>query len=83
MSKISKNEETLWSPELIVHKIPWKIKVVSRKSKNDGKQLCMGVYLFCEPKFFTVDASVEIRLLHTTDPKKNLVKNKYQFSQLL
>jgi len=60
-----------------VRNFPWRILATSRISKNQEYRL--GFFLQCnfesESQNWSVGATAQLKLLHTTDPEKNIVKN--------
>jgi hypothetical protein len=78
-SKFRESKESRLSPEpCVVRNLSWKILASSKQFIN--KEFVLGFFLQCnadsDSDRWSIDATAELRLLHTTDPKKNVVKSK-------
>lgn len=77
-SKFKDSKDSRLSPtSCIVRNLPWKILAMSKQISNGD--MVLGFFLQCnaesESNRWSVCASAELRLLHTTDPEKNFVKS--------
>lgn len=77
-SKFKESKENRLSPEpCIIRNLPWKILAMSKQLNN--KDFVLGFFLQCnadsDSNRWSVAATAELRLLHITDPEKNLVKS--------
>ena len=78
-SKFRESKESRLSPEpCVVRNLPWKILAMSKQLNN--KEFALGFFLQCnadsDSNRWSIAATAELRLLHTTDPEKNVVKSK-------
>ena len=78
-SKFKESKGSRMSPEpCIVRNLPWKILAMSKQLIN--KEFALGFFLQCNAESdsnrWLISAAAELRLLHNTDPKKNVVKSK-------
>lgn len=76
-SKFKESKDSRVSPTAcIVRNLPWKILAMSKQLNN--RDFVLGFFLQCnadsESTRWSVCAAAELRLLHSTDPEKNLVK---------
>ncbi len=76
-SKFKESKESRLSPTpCTVRNLPWKILAMSKQINN--KEFVLGFFLQCnadsESTRWSVCAAAELRLLHLTDPSKNLIK---------
>jgi hypothetical protein len=76
-SKFKESRESRLSPQpCIVRNLPWKVLAMSKNINN--REYVLGFFLQCnadsESTRWSVCATAELRLLHTSDPEKNLVK---------
>lgn len=76
-SKFKESRESRLSPQpCIVRNLPWKILAMSKNINN--REYVLGFFLQCnadsESTRWSVCATAELRLLHISDPEKNLVK---------
>jgi ubiquitin carboxyl-terminal hydrolase 7 len=60
----------------MVRNLPWRILATSKLIKN--QEYGLALFLQCnfesESKNWSVNAAAQLKLLHTTDPEKNIVK---------
>jgi hypothetical protein len=76
-SKFRDSKESRLSPPCMVRNLPWKILAMSKPLQN--KEFTLGYFLQCnaesESTRWSIFASAELRLLHTSgDPEKTLTK---------
>lgn len=84
-SKFKESKENRLSAEpCIVRNLPWKILAISKQHTN--KEFVLGFFLQCnadsDSNRWSVAATAELRLLHVSDPEKNLVKSKEKKFQI-
>ena len=76
-SKFKESRESKLSTQpCIVRNLPWKILAMSKNINN--REYALGFFLQCnadsESTRWSVCATAELKLLHVSDPEKNLVK---------
>ena len=83
-SKFKESKDNRLSTQpCIVRNLPWKILAMSKQLNN--KEFVLGFFLQCnadsDSNRWSVAATAELRLLHVTDPEKNLVKSKHNIQK--
>ena len=78
-SKFIESGETRLSPQpYMIRNLPWKILATSKKMSNKDKEFVLGFFLQCNTESnlptWSVRATAELKILHSTDPEKNLFK---------
>jgi hypothetical protein len=83
-SKFRESKESRLSPVYMVRNLPWRILAMSKPLNNNSREFVLGFFLQCnadsDSTRWSIYASAELRLLHTSDPEKNVVKSKIKSS---